>query len=96
MRGPNHGINVETFLVQAFWIQAVHHESTPAQLAHVAERHRRAHTHIALSSSSLMFANSSTTWPVSLPFFRMESHAGCFPTEELDAAVHERFLNSGQ
>jgi hypothetical protein len=41
-----------------------------------------------LNSSSLMFANSSTTWPVSLPFFRMESHAGRFPTEELDAAVH--------
>jgi hypothetical protein len=41
-----------------------------------------------LSSSSLMFANSSMTWPVSLPFFRMESHAGRFPTEELDAAVH--------
>src|SRR4029077_16686697 len=41
MRGPNHGINVKTFLVQAFWIQAVHHEPTPAKLSHFSERHRR-------------------------------------------------------
>jgi hypothetical protein len=30
---------------------------------------------------------NTLTWPVSLPFFRMESHAGCVATEELDAAV---------
>jgi hypothetical protein len=60
MRGPNHGINVETFLVQAFWIQAVHHESTPAQLAHVAERHRRTVRLLVSMTAARPFVRIST------------------------------------